>query len=360
MKGTQNTVLPLNLRYDEPKVYPIGTKQSAIIADFNCGNDGSIFLMMLDDSAAFNKEIGGGSHPDPRNRFHVTELTPSGGVVRFAHTEDNIPGLRNFVPEIRYFVSSSRVYSLDRAEVFDPADPGKTLGHAHLVTIYDYDGEYKGTIRLEPGLNPLTIAAFPSGDILVVSLDKLNQTTRLLVFDQTGSLVTELRLFDENYTSKLQRGDNAGTPSFAPNSISTKLALSHWVPFGDNLLMSPKMGSTLPLIELNESGVVRSTNVALPENVYLTGILESGDKVYHVVGSVRKPLETPPSGSYGQKFSYFPSEIDDINPGDGTVVKRVKFARGLWPICAQDDTYTFLSPRDEDGRLQVIRGTVTH
>ncbi|HKF48495.1 MAG TPA: hypothetical protein VKB38_14120 [Terracidiphilus sp.] len=360
MKGTQTTILPLSLRYDDPKAYPIGTKQSAIIGDFKCGSDGSIFLIMLDDSAAFNKEIEGGSNPDSGNRFHVTELTPSGGVVRFTHTQDKTPGLRNFAPEVRYFVSSSRIYSLERAEVFDPADPGPILGHAHLIEIYGYDGDYKGIIRLEAGLDPLTIAAFPSGDILVVSLDKLNQTTRLLVFDQKGSPVTELRLFDENYTSKLKLGDKAGTPSFTPSSISTKLALAHWVLFGENLLMSPTMGSNLPLIELNESGVVRSTNVAWPENVYLTGILESSDKIYHVVGGERKQLENSGSDSNDPKFSYIPNEIDDINPGDGTILKRVKFASGLWPVCAQDDTYTFLSPRDEDGRLQVTRGTVTH
>ncbi len=119
----QNTVLPLNLRYDEPKTYAVGTKQSVVIADFGCGGDGTVFLPMLADHTAWMNEA---NHTGPRvDRMHgilVTALTPSGDVVRFAPVE--IAGLRNFFPERRYFVSSTRVYTLEAAEMYDPADPG--------------------------------------------------------------------------------------------------------------------------------------------------------------------------------------------------------------------------------------------
>jgi hypothetical protein len=355
-KAIQNTVLPLSLRYDEPKTYPTGTKQSVIIGDFKCGGDGTVFLPMMEDPTALNGEINGGPRTDRLHRILVTALTPSGDVVRFAHAE--IPGLRTFVPDVRYFVSSSRVYTLESAQMYDPADPAKSLGRVHLILIYDYQGAYKGVVRLEPGSNPINIAAFPSGDILVVSLDKLNQTTRLLLFDQAGRPLKELRLFDEDYALKLKLRDKAETPGSAGGPIWTSLALAHWVPFGEDLLMSPTTESTPPLIEINENGVVRSTNVSLPENAALTGISESSDKIYHVVGSEKSQVEPSASDPPGQKFSYTPTEVDDINPGDGTVLRRVKFTRGLWPVCVRDESYTFLSPRDEDGRLQIIRGTV--
>jgi len=297
-KEPQSAVLPLSVRYGEPKTYPVGTKQSAIVGDFKCGTDGTVFLVMLDDTTALNNEINGGPHADRLHRFLVTALTPSGDVVRFAHAD--IPGLRNLIPEIRYFVSPSGVYTLERAEIYDPADPDKILGHAHLILIYDYEGAYKGAVRLEPGLNPINIAAFPSGDILVVSLDKLNQTTRLLVFDQAGRPVKELKLLDEDYALKLQLGDRAESQVSAGSPIWTHLALARWVPFGENLLMSSTMGATLPLIEINENGIVRSTTVTLPENASLTGIFESSDKIYHVVGSEKKvSIPRQSRGPYG-------------------------------------------------------------
>jgi hypothetical protein len=350
----QSTVLPLTLRYDEPKTYPIGTKQSAILADFQCGSDGSVFLPIMEDPTALNNEVNGGPPTDRLHRILVTALTPSGDVVRYAHTD--IPGLRTFVPEGRYFVSPSRVYTLESAEIYDPAAPDKRLGRAHLILIYDYQGADKGVIRLEPGLNPINIAAFPSGDILVVSLDKLNQTTRLLIFDQAGRPVKELKLFDEDYALKLQPGDKARTQDSQINSIWTHLALAHWVPFGENLLMSPNRAA-LPLIEINENGLVRSTNVTLPDKASIGGVFESSDRIYHVLASQPNQVQ---GDSPGQKTSYIPTEIDDVNPGDGAILRRVKLAPGLWPACVRDESYTFVSPREDDGKLQIIRGTPIH
>jgi hypothetical protein len=182
--------------------YPAGTKQSAFFSDFKCGSDGTVFLPMFDDYSLMLEGANRIGHGASRvHEILLTGLTPSGDVVRFAY--EGISGLRNFVPEMRYFLSGSRVYALEMADMFDPADPRKTLGRVHLILIYDYKGIYQGEIRLEAGLNPINIAAFNSGDVLVVSLDKLNQTTRLLIFDSSGRQLNELRLFDEDYLSTL-------------------------------------------------------------------------------------------------------------------------------------------------------------
>lgn len=101
---------------------------------------------------------------------------------------------------------------------------------------------------------------------------------------------------------------------------------------------------------------MRSTKVTLPDHASISGILESSDNMYHVVGS----QAIPAAGSPGQESFFNPTEIDDIYPGDGTILKRVKFARGLRPACVRDESYTFVSPREEDGKLQTIRGTVIH
>jgi hypothetical protein len=255
------------------------------------------------------------------------------------------------------------VYTLETAEMYDPADPGKRLGLAHVILIYDYEGAYQGVVRLEPGLNPVNIAAFSSGDILVVSLDKMNQTTRLLIFDPAGRPIKELKLFDEDYALKLQLADKAGTADSVDrlNALWSHLALTHWAPFGENLLMSSNEAQP-PLIEINENGVVRSTNVILPDNATIGGIFESSDRIYHVLASATEVNQSQTSANAsppGQTF-FVPTEIDDIYPSDGTILKRVKFTRGLMPACVRDESYTFVWTRGDDGKLQTIRGTVAH
>lgn len=142
-------VLPLTLRYDEPKTYPIGSKNSLIISDFKCGNDGTVFVQMMEDySAVSNALEHGGPAVDRAHGLLLHALTPSGDVVRFAY--ENIPGLRRFLPTARYFVSPDRVYTLERADVYADADPRHTLGVAYVILTYDYKGVYRGVIRLEP------------------------------------------------------------------------------------------------------------------------------------------------------------------------------------------------------------------
>lgn len=358
-KDFVSNVLPLKLSYDKPRTYPVGTKQSLIISDFKCGSDGTVFVPMLDDYGAVLNELHGGPRVDRAHQMLVTALTPAGDVVRFAR--EGIPGLRNFLPEARYFVSSSRVYTLETADIYDEANPSETLGRAHLILIYDYKGAYQGMIRLEPGLNPINIAAFPSGNIVVVSLDKLNQTTRLLIIDSRGQVENELKLFDEDYTSKLQPADKTSTEDRNQRPWQ-ELALAEWAPFGDDLLLAPHQAQ-LPLIDMNESGIVRSTTAVLPDGASVGSLLSSDDKIYHVVVG---HLESNTSQTNASRASTEPSkiykddEIDDINPGDGAVLKRVEFAHGLIPVCVLGDDYTFIAPRDEDGRLQIIRGTVVH
>ena len=87
--------VPLELRYGEPKTYPVGTKRSIIIGDFKCGSDGTVFLPMMDDSTPL---LNAAEHPgqtvDREHSAFVTALGPSGSVVRFL--PGKIPGLKKF------------------------------------------------------------------------------------------------------------------------------------------------------------------------------------------------------------------------------------------------------------------------
>jgi hypothetical protein len=355
-------IVPLKLNYEKPVTYNSGTKRSAILADFRCGSDGSVFFPVVEDSSLMALEQNQFGQASRGHDILLTALTPSGDVVRFAY--DSIPGLRNFISEVRYFVSNSRVYTLEVAEAYDPVNPGKSLGRVHVIMIYDYKGSFQRIVRLEPGLNPINIAAFGSGDILVVSLDKLNQRARLLVFDSAGRQQTELRPFDDDAGANMVSAAKSiqGLPSSVDGAaLSSMLALAQWTPRGDNLLLTPNQ-ARLPVIEVNEHGLVRSTALALPEGEFVGSLLLSDTGHLRVLtghlsyydakgGSV----ETP---STNGQTSFRPHEIEEFNPLDGSLLRRIQFADGLVPVCGRDDTYTFVGSRAEDGRTQLVSGTV--
>jgi len=121
-------------------------------------------------------------------------------VVRFV--PQNIPGYRNLFSLARYFVSDSGVYVLEMADKIDPSDYRKTIGRSYLIDVFDYKGKLEHTVFLEPGVNPFNLAAFESGDILVLSLDNLNHATRFLLFDPAGRPESELRLLDEDFGTR--------------------------------------------------------------------------------------------------------------------------------------------------------------
>lgn len=117
------------------------------------------------------------------------------------------------------------------------------------------------------------------------------------------------------------------------------------------------------MLEISERGVVRSTTVALPKGASIGTLLPSNEKKLNVVAGHFEtvPMRSSTSSGSGSEASIFKDdEIEVIDPNDGSVLRRIKFAQGLMAVCEQDETYTFVSPRDEDGKLQIVRGTVVH
>jgi hypothetical protein len=139
----------LSLDYDKPITYGLGSKTSGLTADFKSASDGSIFIELVG--------VDG-----PTQGFHIYALKPSGDVVRFS--EPNVEGLRNFSIPAAYFVTGTRAYVLRQAQVFDPSSQLKSIASIHVVVVYDDKGVVLNVIRLDPDLNPVSIAAFGSGE----------------------------------------------------------------------------------------------------------------------------------------------------------------------------------------------------
>jgi hypothetical protein len=109
---------------------------------------------------------------------------------------------------------------------------------------------------------------------------------------------------------------------------------------------------------VNEHGIVRATQLALPAGASIRSLLPSSDGMFYVrVGhSSRDPYGA--AGPEGVAM-HLQKAIYVFNSIDGSLVSKGQFSADLSPIAAADGTYTFLAARREDGRIQLVSGTVS-
>lgn len=343
----------VTLDYHKAQTYAIGRKSSGLIADFQCGSDGSLFLLMTEDMA------------DAHELPALNRLTPAGDIVRFSYDAAGpANGFRFINPPSRYFVSESTVATLNWAQRADPsnpsrADPAKSTRAPHLVMTYDYDGTLKKIAALEPGINPSTIAAFPSGDFLIAYSDKVRKQPHFLVLDADGDEKGELRIDMDQY-----HGADPATKSKGPahrDYVARVMTALRFVPYGDDLLLvSPQ--ASFPLLEISEHGLVRPIALQLPLGKTIASVLPSNGRTILVnPGHSEGDLYAQPLDDYDKQKPYFlDDEILEFNGSDGTLLRSIEIAHDLHPACNSNNEFYFLRPRPEDGRLEVVKGTLSY
>jgi hypothetical protein len=344
---------PLTLHFGDPVTFPLGSKQSALLGDFKCDGDGSIYFPMTDD-------VYRSGPPPVFPALMITSLRPSGSAVRYSLQA--VAGYRNLISEARYFISASSVYVLATALKIDPVDNQKTIERSHLIEVFSHKGELTRTIILDPDLSPINLAAFETGEILIFSLDRLNHTTRLFLLDSAGRRESELSLFDNDFAKKLDLAAKTGVyPSKDDRALSNLLAVANLIPRGENLLLAASQAN-LPVLELNQHGVVRALTLALPPGTTLQSLIPSDDGLLHALVGKLHPVPSSNTASEGASPSetdlgLVPTEIDEFYPLDGSLSRRVSLEPGPIPVCDIRGSYVFLAPREADGKLQMILAT---
>jgi hypothetical protein len=170
--------------------------------------------------------------------------------------------------------------------------------------------------------------------------------------DAAGNSESQLGLFDNDFAAKLD-----GLPD--KKTLSELFATANVVAHGDNLLLTASQAN-LPTLELSQHGVVHALPLALPAGTVIYSILPSSDALVHAVVGIIRTLSAPNTtpgakdGPSDSRRSFAPTEIDEFYPQDGSLVRRVTLESGPLPVCAINGSYTFVVPRGQDGKLQLI------
>lgn len=191
-------------------------------------------------------------------------------------------------------------------------------------------------------------------------MNRLNHTTSLHRLSSSGDSEAELKLFDSDFAAKLDRNQS---PSHEEKyRFMRVLATANVIPRGEDLVLTASR-TNLPTVEINQHGVVRELPLSLPKGTVLYALLPNSDIMLHAIvgkltdpplGTALSPGETPDAPQ-----SFFPTEIDEFYPQDGSLARRIKVESGPMPVCAINGSYTFIVPRGQDGKLQVLHAKPT-
>jgi hypothetical protein len=316
-----------------------------IVGRLDCGDDGSIYTLI--DGYALNSE-----------RLALLAIHPDGAVTNFPWR--SAPGFADISMPKSIFVGNGRVYVLANAE-------SKSAKRAHrsrypLVLAFDKEGSLVGTVVLEHDLNPLVLGVFPSGNILLVSEDRLNHRMTLNLVGADGTPIRELRLHASDFVIRAAQMPAAarGTNSYSPTLL---ISMSKFFPSGDHLLLVPLETSGLPTVELGEHGVLHSVITNLPDNEVLEAFLPSNDALsWKVLLATVLENDREMFDSQGKVLSVGtrPSaRIAELSRTDGRLLQEIDIGGdGILPACETDGTFRFLTSGAGQGHLQVVTAQV--
>jgi hypothetical protein len=315
-----------------------------VYGPLGCASDGSVFIYSVLDANL--KPVRNRSRSAPVSFIQeptppmVTENTPmqleviepTGHLWTFDVT--HIGDLRSMVPARSYDVGENSV------DFLMSAIPGKigvdTQGkRGNFVARFNREGQYLGATPLQlPGLNPLKLATFPNGDLLIFAADEANATPRLLLYSQQTHAVMRYQP-DAAFADR----NDAMLPSFPRNAqpageqlakaqLDAAVLNTQMVHRKDAILVL-QMNAGSPLFEAFANGSIRSIDLPKVEGFTADSLIPSDELLYvryRKVGTISGKGED--------------ALILEVNPASGEEMRRIPPGNfGVWSVaCVRNRT----------------------
>ena len=343
------------LSFGKPQPIPLGGKNWTMLGNSSCAPDGTLFTMMI-------------AMPPAKFTWALDSLTDGTELVHYAAT--TAPGYKSINGPYKYFASDNAVVTLANAEPLESqmAENQKPKS-VTLALVYDRKGTLQRAVPIPPNIDPKSIGMYGSGDLLVITKDASANRLRLLVLDHDGDIKNELSLFDYDYEAN--RKSKKGQP--LANLDQTDLI--QIVPHGDNLLLVPTL-TQATVIEVNEQGIVRATDIALPKG-YLLRELFPDDGPYWTISTYNdvklihgavytyvpsKDPNKPGTAKVSQQTSpvFRNGPLFQFNSFDGSLVRRIDMPAKSTDniLCAHHDEFTAVKTDRDTGRISMLTGSV--
>jgi hypothetical protein len=292
---------------------------------YACTSDGTVFVNLVFPGTS-------NSLPAPPSPHFAKYAMPaelvSISLSGEAHTYrlDQLTDLYD-LQQLSYYASDSKVVFLVRAAGEDKQATRTVVtpdGATHEVTrniaehhiyavIFDRTGTYKKTVQMDDSFDLRQLGIFPSGHFLVLGMGRDDHSPKLAVLNEDGTLLKLLEVAKNDLPESMLRTKDGKGPA-------VYLRPSQLVPQGNSITLVLNE-TDLPLLEVNEAGAILAITPRLPLGDQVKMLIASDQNLY-----VR---------SDGPKGS---STIDELNPQDGTLLRRIESGRNE-VFCVHDGKF---------------------
>lgn len=315
---------------------------SAVQLPFKCASDGTIFVTFVGGVSASS-----GLLPPLVLPQQFVSVTPPdhGQVFRL----DQVPEL--FISsEIDHYPSDSEVVFLVRASRENKPEKrtvswGKegakreyTVNAAEqhfYVVSFSRDGQYRRTAEIDDAFSIQNVGVFPSGVILAFGFNKSDYSPKLAMLKQDGTLLKFLDIPKGDVPDSMVGGrDSPHRGVLAPSEL---------VPDERSILIVQN-GSRFPILEVSEGGTIRIRHPKLLTGEQVEAAIPS-DRGLYVIASP----DTTQRRSDGV--------IYEVNPEDGSLLRRFELTAGRASDVACIHSGKFLSLDYRDGKVVPLHGS---
>jgi len=318
---------------------------SAIKLPFVCTTDGTVFVSFVNSVPA---GVGLPAPPPvlPLLRLVSFSTTGKGQTFDLAQITDLY-----ISSELDHYVGESEVVLLVRAaREYKPkkktyaikgGGQGEFSSNAaeqrQYLVIFDRDGTYRKTIDFEDlPLRIENLGVFPSGTFLAFGYDAKDESPRLAMLKEDGTLLMPLE-FKKGDVPESMIGKAGGA---RPGVI----APAQFVPEGRSIIIVQNE-STFPLLEVSEGGAIEAIHPKLPGNSSIKALIPSDRNLYAIV--------TQPGADSASKETIY-----EVSREDGNVLRRFELADGRRPsqiACIHEQK--FLSLDHGEGKIIPLVGS---
>jgi hypothetical protein len=350
----------VTLSFGKPQPTPLGGKGSVMLDNATCASDGTLFTKITAitpeniSSLILSAIISPFTQTIPPEKMGRTldSLTNGTEVVRYA--VGMAPGYKSISGPNKYFATDNAVVTLVAAQPLSNsmAEEEKPKW-VTLALVYDRKGTLERAVPIPPHIDPKSIGMYGSEDLLVITKDAATNRLRLLVLDHDGDVKNELSLFDYDYEANRKAGK--GQPLAKIMDAADFIQI---IPHGDNLLLVPQ-ATAATVIEVNEQGIVRATDLQLPHG-YLLRSLFPGDGPYWTV-STYDHAKIFHDKSSGQSYASLGNgPLFQFNSFDGSLVRRIDMPAKLRATlsCEHSGEFTALIMDEDTGHIEILTGSV--
>ncbi len=258
-----SSAAPYHISFKEGEAVPGLGEVRALALPFECTNDGTVFIAMV-------QPLGAGNRPSNlapfQNPLVVTSISPS----REAHSFplNQIPDLYD-ITDLGHFASDSELIFLLRAAKGE----NKAEHHLYIVS-FSRNGEYDKTTQVEDDFEIYQLGVFPSGNYLAFGYDRSEHAPELALLKDDGTLLEYLHVQKEDVPkSMLGTLNNGGKGPAAYIAPVQFIAQEHSI-------YLVQLKTDFPILEVSESGSVRAIHPKLPEGLRISSVIPSDEHLY--------------------------------------------------------------------------------